>query len=109
MIFVATKRGRATIFFHPSLLLGTVFGSGIGDRQKSGSGINIPDPQHCLDHHLVHGLESGLGHADAAGVELHDALVGLVAPLPDPVVRRHVRALNVEHQVLDEGNLGASQ
>ncbi len=36
------------IFFHPSLLL--LFldpGSGMGKNQDPGSGINIPDPQHC--------------------------------------------------------------
>ncbi len=37
MTFVATKKGMTTIFFHPE--------SGMG--KKSGSGINIPDPQHC--------------------------------------------------------------
>jgi hypothetical protein len=29
-----------------------VFGSRIRDGQKSGSGINIPDPQHCSKDHL---------------------------------------------------------
>jgi hypothetical protein len=36
------------IFFHLSLLL--LFldpGSGMGKKQDPGSGINIPDPQHC--------------------------------------------------------------
>ena len=36
------------IFFHPFLLL--LFldpGSGMGKNQDPGSGINIPDPQHC--------------------------------------------------------------
>jgi hypothetical protein len=50
VIFVATKKGWTTnIFSHPSLLL--LFldpGSGIRDGRKSGSGINIPDPQHCF-------------------------------------------------------------
>ncbi len=46
--FVATKIGMTTIFFHPSLLL--LFldpGSGMGKNQDAGSGINIPNPQHC--------------------------------------------------------------
>ncbi len=55
VIFVATKKGRTTNFFHPSLLLlflnpGIgVPRSGIRDEQKSesGSGINMPDPLHC--------------------------------------------------------------
>ncbi len=37
-----------TNFFHPSLLM--LFldpGSGMGKNQDPGSGINIPDPQHC--------------------------------------------------------------
>ncbi len=37
-----------TNFFHLSLLL--LFldpGSGMGKNQDPGSGINIPDPQHC--------------------------------------------------------------
>jgi hypothetical protein len=35
--------------FHPSFLL--LFldpGSGMGKNQHAGSGLNIPDPQHCL-------------------------------------------------------------
>jgi hypothetical protein len=44
--FVATKKGMTKLFFHPSLLLRLLDpGSGMG--KKSGSGINIPDPQHC--------------------------------------------------------------
>ena len=38
-------------FYRPSLLL--LFldpGSGRGKNQDPGSGINIPDPQHCNDH-----------------------------------------------------------
>ncbi len=45
VIFVATKKGRTTIFFSP-LSFVAVFGSGVWDGQKSGSGINNPDPQH---------------------------------------------------------------
>ncbi len=41
-IFVAAKKGRTTIFFHPSFFV-AIFGSGIRDP---GSGLNIPDPQH---------------------------------------------------------------
>jgi hypothetical protein len=47
--FVATEKVMTTNFFHPSLLL--LFldpGSGMGKNQDPGSGINIPDPQHCL-------------------------------------------------------------
>jgi hypothetical protein len=43
------KKGMTTnFFFHLSLLL--LFldpGSGLGKNQDPGSGINIPDPQHC--------------------------------------------------------------
>jgi hypothetical protein len=48
---MATKKGLTTNFFHPSLLL--LFldpGSGMGKNQDLGSGINIPDPQHCRIH-----------------------------------------------------------
>jgi hypothetical protein len=47
VIFVATRIGRTTNFFHPSLLL--LFldpGSGMDKNQDPGSGINIPDTQH---------------------------------------------------------------
>ena len=76
---------------------------------------------------LVHGLQRGLRHADGACVQLPDALVGpirgedcdhvtrsppiaahlvgLGAALPHPVVWGDVRPLDVEHQVLDEGDL----
>ncbi len=48
MIFVATKKGRTTNFFHLSLLwLFLDPGSGMDKNQDQGSGINIPDPQHC--------------------------------------------------------------
>jgi hypothetical protein len=46
--FVATKNGLTKKIFHPCLLL--LFldpGSGMGKNQDPGSGINIPDPQHC--------------------------------------------------------------
>jgi hypothetical protein len=53
--FVATKNGMTTNFSHPSLLLlfldpGWIRdpGSGMGKNQDPGSGINIPDPQHCF-------------------------------------------------------------
>jgi hypothetical protein len=37
-----------TNVFHPSLLLLFLdLGSGMGKNQDPGSGINIPDPQHC--------------------------------------------------------------
>jgi hypothetical protein len=45
-----------TNFFHPSLLLlfldpGSDIRIGLGKNQDPGSGINIPDPQHCLRIH----------------------------------------------------------
>ncbi len=46
MTCVATKQGITTFLFSP-LSIVAVFGSGIRDGKKSGSGINIPDPQHC--------------------------------------------------------------
>ncbi len=53
--FVATKKGMRTYFFSP-LSFAAVFGSGIrdpgsgmGKNQNLGTGINIPDPQHCLN------------------------------------------------------------
>jgi hypothetical protein len=53
--FVATKKGMTTIFSPLSFV--AVFGSGIRDpgsgmckNQDLGSGINIPDPQHCDPH-----------------------------------------------------------
>ncbi len=42
------KRYDKNFFFHPSLLL--LFldpGSGMDKNQDPGSGIKIPDPQHC--------------------------------------------------------------
>jgi hypothetical protein len=51
--FVATKKCLTKDFFSPLSFL-PVFGSGIrdpgsrmGKNQDPGSGINIPDPQHC--------------------------------------------------------------
>ncbi len=46
MKFVPTKQDMATNFFSPSLLFLDP-GSGMGKNQDPGSGINIPDPQHC--------------------------------------------------------------
>jgi hypothetical protein len=46
VILAATKKGKTTNFFHPSLLF--LFldpGSGMDKNQDPGSGINIPDPQ----------------------------------------------------------------
>jgi hypothetical protein len=54
MKFVATKKCMTTIFFHPSLLFldpGSEIRdpeSGMGKNQDPGSGIYIPDSQHCL-------------------------------------------------------------
>jgi hypothetical protein len=45
--FIATKKVRQQIF---PLFFYVLVGSGIRDGQKSGSGINIPDPQHCKRH-----------------------------------------------------------
>ncbi len=56
--FVATKKGTGmtTNLFSP-LAFVAVFesgirdpGSGMGKNQDLGSGINIPDPRHCLTH-----------------------------------------------------------
>ncbi len=49
MKFVATKKGMTKKKFRPSLLL--LFldpGSGMDKNQDPESGINIPDPQHCI-------------------------------------------------------------
>ncbi len=47
--FMATKKGMAINFFSPlSFIAGFLDpGSGMGKNQDPGSGINIPDPQHC--------------------------------------------------------------
>jgi hypothetical protein len=50
MILVATKKVGQQIFF--TLLFCSCFGirdqrSGMDKNQDPGSGINIPDPQHC--------------------------------------------------------------
>jgi hypothetical protein len=46
--FVAAKKCLTKFFFHPSLFyLFLDPGSGMGKNQDPGSGINIPDPQHC--------------------------------------------------------------
>jgi hypothetical protein len=46
--FVATKKRHDKKFF--SLLsFVPVFGSGMGKNPDPGSGINIPDPQHCKE------------------------------------------------------------
>ncbi len=52
---MATKKCLTKIFFSPLSIL-PVFGSGIrdpgsgmGKNQDPGSGINIPDPQHCCN------------------------------------------------------------
>jgi hypothetical protein len=52
--FAATKKGMTKNFLHPSLLLrfldpgSEIRDPGSGMVKKSGSGMNIPDPQHCL-------------------------------------------------------------
>ena len=48
---------------------------------------------------------SSLGHPDGAGVDLAGAVVVDRAALPHAEVGRPVRTLDVEHQVLHEGNL----
>jgi hypothetical protein len=53
--FVATKKGLTTNFFVLFLDPGSGIRdpeSGMGKTQDPGSGINIPDPQHCCDAHL---------------------------------------------------------
>jgi hypothetical protein len=48
--FVATKKGMTKKNFHPSSLLRFLDpGSGMGKNQDTGSGINIPDPQHWYE------------------------------------------------------------
>ncbi len=51
------KKVYQQIFFHPSLFLlfldPRIPGSGMGKNQNPGSGINIPDPQHCLVQYLI--------------------------------------------------------
>jgi hypothetical protein len=42
------KKGMTTNFFSPMSFI-AVFGSGMGKNQDPGSGINIPDPPHCLN------------------------------------------------------------
>jgi hypothetical protein len=53
MIFVATKKGRTKIFF-PVLFWCCCWirdpGSEMDKNQDPGSGIKIPDPQHCILH-----------------------------------------------------------
>ena len=59
---VATKKDVTATFFHPSFLL--LFldpGSGMGKNQDPGSGINIPEPQHCL-WYLVTFLDQSPSH-----------------------------------------------
>ncbi len=60
MKFVDIKKGFDINFF-PPLSFVTVFGSGIQDpgsgmakNQDPGSGINIPDPQHCCQLWKLH-------------------------------------------------------
>ncbi len=58
---MATKKCLTKKFFHPSLFYlfldpGSGIrdpGSGMGKNQDPGSGINIPDPQHCLPASLL--------------------------------------------------------
>jgi hypothetical protein len=45
--FVATLKVMKTNFFSPLSFVAD-FGSGMGKNQDPESGINIPDPQHCL-------------------------------------------------------------
>jgi hypothetical protein len=45
--FVATKKCLTKKIFSPLSFL-PVFGSGMGKNQDPGSGINIPDPPHCI-------------------------------------------------------------
>ncbi len=63
MKFLATKNGMTNNFYSP-LSFVPVFGSrmrdpgsGMGKNQDPGSGINIPDPQHCPGGSLDHGSQ----------------------------------------------------
>jgi hypothetical protein len=72
-----------TNFFSPSLcccfwIRDLRPGSGMGKNQDSGSGINIPDPQHCLiDHVLVL-----MVHLEDADVHNHLYRIALVQCVP---------------------------
>ena len=48
-------------------------------------------------------LQCGFGHADRTGIPFRQAVIALVAPLPDPVIGNAVGPGHVVHQVLDEG------
>jgi hypothetical protein len=49
-----------TNFFHPSVLLLILDpGSGMGKNQDPGSGINIPDPQHCNFPYIYKEIQKG--------------------------------------------------
>jgi hypothetical protein len=47
---MATKKGKTTNF--SSLLFFVYVGSGMEKNQDLESGINIPDPQHCIYYNL---------------------------------------------------------
>jgi hypothetical protein len=46
------KKVMKKIFFTPLSFI-AVFGSGMGKNQDPGSGINIPDPQHCQQIRII--------------------------------------------------------
>ncbi len=57
---MAPKKGLIKKIFHPCLsLLFLDPGSGMGKNQDPGSGINIPDPQHCYPLSLANVWLSG--------------------------------------------------
>jgi hypothetical protein len=47
--FVTTKKVKSTNFFPSSFVVVVVVGSGMDKIHDPGSGINIPDPKHCLE------------------------------------------------------------
>ncbi len=56
----------------------------------------------------LQGLQRRLDQADGTGIALRQAVVALVAPLPDAVVGHAVGAGHVVHQILDEVALVAA-
>ena len=52
-------------------------------------------------------FQCGFGHADRTGVAFGQAVIALVAPLPDAVIGNAVGPGHVVHQVLDEGGFVA--
>jgi hypothetical protein len=89
-------RGRLNYLQDGLALLGLV-------RQHVYDAVGAPSRPEQIQ--LVHGLQRRLGHAYAAGVQLGKAVIGFVAPLPDPVIGGAIRALDVKNEVLYERDL----